>query len=85
MELLKQIDSEILNTLRDRGIKENSPEAEAIAREILEKHGALFYNSRGKKGVIPLINPIPFNFVMFFRAHYLKFYAIRKKSSGSFT
>jgi len=40
VELLKQIDSEILNTLRDRGIEENSPEAEAVAREILEKHGA---------------------------------------------
>ncbi len=40
LERLKSIDAEILKTLRDRGITEYSAEAEQIASEILEKHGA---------------------------------------------
>lgn len=40
MKLLEEIDLEITNTIRERGITEYSAEAESIAREIMEKYGA---------------------------------------------
>lgn len=42
VKLLEEIDREIGQALMDRGITSYTPEAERIAREILEKHGAKF-------------------------------------------